>query len=177
MHPSPVALFDASPVIMNIYNPEITISDLSQMATECRYSLGNGDTVYEFDKIYTYADTGNYTITQLLSNQYGCRDTSTIDVRVDLGYKVFIPAAFTPNDDGLNDRFLVYGEDVSAFSMMIFNRWGEMLYSSYDMENGWDGRTRLNNDIIEGGSYLYMIKVKDRYGLEYKYKGEVTVLR
>ncbi|MFM2285418.1 MAG: hypothetical protein RLZZ543_915 [Bacteroidota bacterium] len=177
VHPSPVALFDASPVIMNIYNPEITISDLSQMATECRYSLGNGDTVYEFDKIYTYADTGNYTITQLLSNQYGCRDTSTIDVRVDLGYKVFIPSAFTPNDDGLNDRFLVYGEDVSAFSMMIFNRWGEMLYSSYDMENGWDGRTRLNNEIIEGGSYLYMIKVKDRYGLEYKYKGEVTVLR
>jgi gliding motility-associated-like protein len=141
------------------------------------YSLGNGDTVYEFDKIYTYQDTGTYTITQILSNEFGCQDTSFIDVRIDYGYKVFIPSAFTPNDDGLNDRFQIYGEDVKDFSLNIFNRWGQLLYSSYDMENGWDGRTRLSEKVVDGGLYIYAIKIKDKNGLDYTYKGEVTVLR
>ena len=177
VHPSPVAQFNATPLITTIFDPEITLSDLSLYATECSYAMGNGDTVYEFDKIYTYADTGSYVITQLLSNAYGCSDTAYINVRVDLGFKVFIPSCFTPNDDGVNDRFQVYGEDIRDFSITIFNRWGQLLYSSYDMENGWDGKTRLNENIIQGGSYIYNIKLKDRYGLDYTYKGEVTVLR
>lgn len=177
VHPSPISRFNVSPLQTTIFDPEITISDISQFATECMYSLGNGDTVYEFDKIYTYQDTGTYTITQILSNEFDCRDTSFIDVRIDYGYKVFIPSAFTPNDDGLNDRFQVYGEDVKDFSLNIFNRWGQLLYSSYDMENGWDGRTRLSENVVDGGLYIYAIKIKDKNGLDYTYKGEVTVLR
>ncbi len=177
VHPSPTSQFNVSPTVTTIFDPEVEISDLSTMATECMYLMGNGDTIAEFNTHYTYADTGSYVITQVLNNEFGCTDTSQMNVRIDLGFKVFIPTAFTPNDDGKNDRFRVYGEDVRDFSINIFNRWGQMIYSSYDIENGWDGRTLLNNTIVPGGLYIYAIKVKDRYGLDYTYKGEVTVLR
>ena len=52
-----------------------------------------------------------------------------------------------------------------------------MLYQSFDADNGWDGKTRLSDEPVQGGVYVYSIKLKDKYGLPYTYRGEVTVLR
>jgi gliding motility-associated-like protein len=124
-----------------------------------------------------YPDTGTFEVTQILRNDEGCTDTAYTTVRVDYGFHVYIPSAFTPNDDGLNDLFKVEGEDFEDFSIMIYNRWGQLLYSSFDPENGWDGKTRLSNDPVPGGVYVYTIKLKNRFGAPYTYRGEVTVLR
>ena len=177
VNPSPQAGFNVEPPMVNISFPEVLLTDVSQHADTCVFYMGNGDTLAAFEGMYSYADTGSFLITQVLSNTFGCRDTSVREMRVDLGYKVYIPTGFTPNDDGKNDVFRVYGEDFQSYSISIYNRWGELLYTSYDHENGWDGRTRLSNDIVPGGSYVYTIKLTDRYGLPYTYRGEVTVLR
>ena len=177
INPTPHAQFEAFPVVTSITAPEITITDYSTLGDECRYTMGNGDTLYSFDALYTYADTGSFVVTQLLSNAFGCSDTTSINIRVDLGYKVYIPSAFTPNDDGLNDVFRVYGEDFKEFSIAIYNRWGQLLYTSFDAENGWDGKVRLSDEPVPGGTYVYTIKLLDRYGLPYTYRGEITVLR
>ncbi|MEX1188864.1 MAG: choice-of-anchor L domain-containing protein [Bacteroidia bacterium] len=174
---TPLARFEAKPVYTTIVDPEIALNDLSLFADECSYSMGNGDTIFSFNHVYTYPDTGTYNVTQILSNSKGCTDTTSIEVRVDLGFKVYIPAAFTPNEDGLNDLFKVYGEEFTDFSMQVFNRWGQLLYQSFDADNGWDGKTRLSDEKVAGGVYIYTIELKDKFGLPYTYRGEVTVLR
>ncbi|MEZ5173955.1 MAG: gliding motility-associated C-terminal domain-containing protein [Bacteroidia bacterium] len=174
---TPDAAFEATPTYTTFVDPEIYITDLSSYATECVYSMGNGDSVFTFDHVYIYPDTGTYTITQILHNEAGCYDTAFATVRVDFGFKVYIPSAFTPNDDGLNDLFMVEGEDFENFSMMIYNRWGQLLYNSFDPENGWDGKTKLSNQPVPGGVYVYTIKLTSKFGVPYTYRGEVTVLR
>lgn len=174
---SPDAGFNASPLITNIVFPDVTFEDLSNHSDSCWYEMGNGDTIAAFDHVYTYSDTGSYQVAQILANEQGCRDTAYADIRVDIGIKVYIPSSFSPNDDGLNDYFKVYGEDFYDFSMVIYNRWGQQLYRSFDPENGWDGNTKLSDKPVPSGVYIYTVELKDRYGLPYTYNGNVTVLK
>jgi len=177
VNPSPVSAFSALPLLTTITNPLVIIEDLSRNATECHYLIGNIDTVFAFDKDYVFQDTGSYQVMQVLRNEFGCMDSSSQIVRIDLGYKVYIPTAFSPNNDGINDRFRIYGEDIYECEIMIFNRWGQLLYTSYDMENGWDGTIRTNNNPVVGGTYVYSISLKDKLGNKFDYDGTVTLLK
>jgi gliding motility-associated-like protein len=177
INPSPVSNFNVSPIVASIYDPEFTLNDYSTNADSCRYAMGNGDTISVFDTVYTYADTGSYLITQLVSNEFGCHDTSYTNVRVDFGYKIFIPTSFSPNDDGLNDRFTVYGEDILDFSMTVYNRWGQMLYRTFDKDNGWDGKTQLSESLVGNDTYFYVIKLRDKLGNLHIYEGNFNILR
>lgn len=177
VNPSPEAAFNLYPGnILTITDPTIEINDLSNNASTCFYTIGT-DSLFSFSTYYTFPDSGNYEVTQFLSNEFGCTDTTFQLVRVDIGYKVFIPGAFTPNDDGNNDVFRIYGEDIATAEIKIFNRWGELLYTSFDPENGWDGKTRLSDKVVPGGLYLYSIDLYDRFGNKYDYDGTVQVLR
>ena len=60
---------------------------------------------------------------------------------------------------------------------MIFNRWGQLLYRTYDIENGWDGTTQLSSTLVKNDVYLYEIKLKDKIGNNRTFKGNVTILR
>lgn len=175
--PSPRADFTLSPEVVQIIQPEMDFIDLSDDADEVYYIVNNVDTVYQAETTYTFPDTGIYTIRQVVSTQFGCVDSLTKQAVVELGYKVFIPTSFTPNDDGYNDVFKVYGEDVLSFEMIIFNRWGQKLYQSYDMENGWDGNSGLRTSPIDGGLYIYRIEVMQRNGLKNTFEGNIVLLK
>lgn len=177
VNPSPVSAFNLFPgTLISLTSPHIELSDFSVNASECIYVIGN-DSVFSFNTQYTFTDTGTYEIAQILSNEFGCIDTSMKTIRVDFGYKVYIPSSFTPNNDGKNDLFRIYGEDISRAEIKVFNRWGELLYTSYDFENGWDGTSRLSNTAAPGGVYLYVINLVDRNGNKFDYDGTVTILR
>jgi len=86
---------------------------------------------------------------------------------------IFIPSAFTPNDDGINDSFGVKGEGIQNFRMLIYNRWGEVIYSSTNPGEHWDGK--YNNEPVENGVYVYEVFAKG-FGKHPK-TGSVTLLR
>ncbi|MEO8087960.1 MAG: gliding motility-associated C-terminal domain-containing protein [Bacteroidota bacterium] len=86
---------------------------------------------------------------------------------------IFIPSAFTPNEDGINDSFGVKGEGIQNFKMLIYNRWGEVVYSSTNPTEHWDGK--FNNQPVENGVYVYEVFAKG-YGKHPK-AGSVTLLR
>jgi gliding motility-associated-like protein len=177
VNPSPQAAFNLYPGnVLTITDPTIEITDLSNNASDCYYTIGS-DSIFSFNTYYTFPDSGNYEVVQFLSNEFGCTDTTIQLVRVDIGYKVYIPGAFTPNDDGNNDVFRIYGEDIATAEIKIFNRWGELLYTSFDPENGWDGKTKLGDKVVPGGVYLYSIDLFDRFGNKYDYDGTIQVLR
>jgi gliding motility-associated-like protein len=88
---------------------------------------------------------------------------------------IFHPTAFTPNGDNLNDVFTVFGQYVVGFEMNIFNRWGELLYTTDDILAGWDGTFRGME--MPDGTYTFIAHITDRAGRTFKRSGSVLLLR
>ena len=91
----------------------------------------------------------------------------------------FVPNAFTPNDDGLNDDFIPKGsfEGIRAYSFTIWNRWGDKVFETNDYEIGWNGQRNNTGDIATPGVYAYLISYVDPLGKEQIVKGYCTLLR
>ncbi|MCR6641368.1 MAG: gliding motility-associated C-terminal domain-containing protein [Sporocytophaga sp.] len=78
--------------------------------------------------------------------------------------QIFTPTAFTPDKDGINDIFIPKGKFFTEFEMTVFNRWGEIVFHSTDINSGWDGLYK--GDVAKQDSYAYLIKAKDNRGRE-----------
>ena len=91
----------------------------------------------------------------------------------------YFPTSFTPDGDGINDDFGIRGfniDRVQEFSMVITNRWGEIIYSVEDINKSWNGENQVGNLAIPG-TYLWSIRIKDELGKQTRQIGEVTLLR
>jgi gliding motility-associated-like protein len=108
-------------------------------------------------------------------NDFGCKATDEVWVEVTNDYPVFIPNSFTPNNDGLNDVFLVYGQSIIQMEMLIFDRWQHQIFSSTDQLKGWDGTYR--GQIVKNDSYIYVINYKTYDGKKHTKTGFVDVVR
>jgi gliding motility-associated-like protein len=88
---------------------------------------------------------------------------------------LFYPAAFTPNGDNLNDLFNVYGQYITSFEMDIYNRWGELMFTTSQLDIGWDGTFKGN--AMPEGTYTFVANIKDLAGRTFKKSGTVLLLR
>ena len=104
----------------------------------------------------------------------GCTDTASIKTAVD-NKDFFIPNAFTPNNDGRNDLFKVYGSSVTAAEIKIYNQWGVMLYETKDNQKGWDGTHKNNPQPV--GLYVYVVKVRLSNEDTFIKKGTIRLIR
>ncbi len=89
--------------------------------------------------------------------------------------KILVPDAFSPNGDGLNDTFLVKGIYVDQYRMSVYNRWGEVVYTTTDKTQGWDGR--MKEQLAEQGQYMYRIEIIDLTGYQTVRTGAVLLVR
>lgn len=103
----------------------------------------------------------------------GCKLTKWVEIKFD-GI-LHVPNAFTPNGDGDNDIFYAYGKDIAEFEMMIFDRWGEKLFFTDNLDEGWDGTYK--GDLAKTETYVWKIKYKDVLGNPGELIGTVTLLR
>ncbi len=108
-------------------------------------------------------------------NEYNCKAQDEVCIEVTTNYNIYIPNIFTPNGDGLNDIFLVYGTGLSYFEMTIFDRWGEKLFVSKDQLTGWDGMYK--GQISKNDVYPYMIKYQSLDGKKHTRTGHVTLMK
>jgi gliding motility-associated-like protein len=108
-------------------------------------------------------------------NDYNCIATDEICVEVTTNYNIYIPNVFTPNDDGINDVFLVYGTGITKFEMTIFDRWGEKLFVSKDQLQGWDGTYK--GKLSKNDVYPYLIQYTALDGKKHTKSGHVTLLK
>lgn len=92
-----------------------------------------------------------------------------------LGNQIYIPNAFTPNNDGKNDVFLIYGNTIASAKMSIYTQWGQLIFQSDNVANGWDGTFKGVNQPI--GVYVFMVEVQLTDGSTVIKKGTVTLLR
>lgn len=126
-------------------------------------------------------DEGSYQLQVNFVDYNGCiAEPMTYDIVVTecVDFNVWIPNAFTPNDDGINKYFTIegYGFDVNTFSMRIYDRWGELLYFTTDINKPWKGRNELTNVPYQQDVYVYLIYLTDIYGIVHEYSGSVTII-
>lgn len=107
-------------------------------------------------------------------NGYGCVDYDTVCVYVTKDFNVYIPNAFTPNEDGYNDVFIPVGYGINEIRLTIFDRWGVQIFTSNETSIGWDGSHKGKQ--CEQGVYVYKAEVKTMAGHTVQYVGHVTLL-
>jgi gliding motility-associated-like protein len=117
--------------------------------------------------------TGCYVVEAL--NEFGCKATDEMCIEVTTEFGVYVPNAFSPNGDGVNDEFLISGFNITDITMDIFNRWGEKLFSSKDIAQGWKGT--FKSQPCEVAVYVYKITYKGLDGKKYDKTGHVTLNR
>jgi gliding motility-associated-like protein len=178
VYPLPEANFAATPLVASIMQSTITIADSSMGADFWNWNFGDNmtDTAHA-PKPHTYADTGSYLIMLVVSTDYGCKDTAYENVLIMPDFAFYIPNAFTPDGDGLNDTFSGKGIYILEYEMMIFDRWGNLIYQTVDYNHPWNGIANGGTEIAQRDVYVYVIKVKDIFMNEHKYRGTVTLVK
>ncbi|HXB10930.1 MAG TPA: gliding motility-associated C-terminal domain-containing protein, partial [Bacteroidia bacterium] len=116
------------------------------------------------------------TYTVVMTDSDGCSKTDSVRIYVSACSTVWIPNAFTPNGDEKNNVFAPKGVCMIAYSMQIFDRWGDLLYTTNDSKP-WDGRVRGGGSIVQEDTYIYLITATDGYLKQTKYLGRVTVIK
>ncbi|HTB31948.1 MAG TPA: PKD domain-containing protein [Bacteroidia bacterium] len=179
---NPVANFVATPQPTNILSPTIQFTDKSTDSYGIIYWWWNfGDNIDSVSSMenptHTYSDTGTFCAKLGVMNEHGCVDTIIDCIVIDPIFTLYIPSAFSPNGDGVNDVFIAVGNDVKSFEMYIFDRWGMQLFHSTDINNGWDGRAKAGGSICQEDTYVYMIKATDNKNIQHSYTGSVNLIK
>ena len=177
----PVAAFSTYPSQLESIDGYLTTNNGSENATEYQWNFGDGSIGSNLtEPTHSYADNvGNYTIQLVASNQGLCFDTAYVIIDVMESLIFYVPNTFTPDGDSYNEYFkpvFYSGFDSYDFTMLIFNRWGEIVWESHNYDIGWNGTYAGN--IIPDGVYTWKIEVKTSRNDERKaYVGHVNVLR
>ncbi len=100
-------------------------------------------------------------------------------VRVKDEFTLYIPTAFSPDYDGINDGFRAEGVgiDLDNYYIVIYDRWGEIIWKSNDLYDYWNGFAKTGDKMVQNGTYVWKIVCKDIYGNEHEKAGTVTVIR
>jgi gliding motility-associated-like protein len=177
VYTSPSAAFSTDGSEVSILDPTVKFYDQSTNAIAWEWDFGDGNISIVQNPVHTYAAKGTYNVRLVTFSQGGCSDTTYQTVDVNPETTLFLPNAFTPNGDGRNDIFLAEGMEITQFAMSIFDRWGNMIFASDDMQRGWNGKANNGNDVAQQDVYVYKVRYKDYRGRERQLMGHVSLVK
>lgn len=180
VNPSPVANFNFSPAKPTTWDTNVEFQNFSSGANEYYWIFDDMGTSQSENPALEYPkEEGEYPVTLIAINEFGCSDTAT-DVLTIFGELLFyVPNAFTPDGDSYNDQFLpimTSGFDPYTYNFKIFNRWGEVVFESQNHQVGWDGT--FKGEMMQDGVYIWQIEYKETIADKRSVKrGSVTLIR
>ncbi|MFN8235240.1 MAG: PKD domain-containing protein [Bacteroidia bacterium] len=178
VYENPQAAFTSNRVEASILDPWFEFRNLSVGASTYLWDFGDNRTLStDVNPMYVYGDTGTYQIVMTATSEHQCSDTAYGEVHVSGAVTVYIPNAFTPNSDGRNELFSVSGIGYTELQMIIFDRWGNMLFNQTSSNPGWNGMNMFNNSMCQQGVYVYKVIVKNIFNKQQEFKGTVSLLR
>ena len=176
---SPTAQFKVMPAVPSQpENPAMhfTFYNLSSHASSFVWTFGDTSAAdYNVHPDHLYDDYGTYTVTLIATSDNGCVDTAQYPLTVEEPRLFFIPNTFTPNNDGANDVFELYGRNVASYQLHVYDRLGEEVYSGNQDSAPWDGT--LNGKPLNTGVFVYWVEVVFNTGRTARRHGDVTLLR
>ncbi len=179
VYENPLPDFYVDPKNATVLEPVINIYENSLEATAWNWGFGDGTTSNSPDpQAHEYKDSGSYEIRLVVTNALGCVDSIIRNVNVSVPLSVYVPNSFTPNADGLNDVFLPKGEGINDYSLKIYDRWGNMVFISDDIEIGWDGIVDGGTEIAQQDVFVYVVEVSSvATSKTYVYRGTFELIK
>lgn len=147
------------------YSPDGDLLESIDVGTATSYSDASQDLT---NQTYIYRIVAT-------ANDGGLKQSISNVVEIIKEPNLYYPSAFTPNRDGLNDIFKVFSQYTNTFELRIFNRWGELLFTTEDLSQGWDGTYKGN--LMPEGTYVFRAKITDFAGREFDRSGSVVLLK
>lgn len=181
VHPLPKADFSFSPTEVYTFNPEVCFTNLS---------VGTISSLWDFDFVgingtsslsdpcnilFPSEEEKDFTVTLTTISEFGCMDSIQRIITISNNFIFYVPNAFSPNDDGINDEFKVIVKGIESYELLVFNKWGELMFSSTEVDSWWDGKHE--NAIVPAGVYIYKINLKGENRLVKEVIGHVNVIR
>jgi gliding motility-associated-like protein len=183
---NPDASFAQSTYVINEYNMEVSFNNSSSGASTYVWDFGdNSPNSTDVDPTHDYTNSpyGNYEVMLVAVSPAGCVDTAYSVVQIIEELIYYVPNSFTPDGDTYNQTFkpvFTSGFDIYDYSLIIYNRWGEVVFESRDATYGWDGSYGSKNqtEIVQDGTYTWVIDFKVSINDERKrINGHVNVIR
>jgi len=176
---NPVASFVADPQVASEDAPIIQFINQSIGASVYTWDFGDGaGESQNSNPAYTFSGSGDYTVTLYVANDAGCTDSTSMTVSVRPMFTIYIPNAFSPNGDGINDVFSPKGTgwNTDDYFMAIFNRWGQMLFKTTDVNHAWNGYMPDGINVAQDDVYTVLIYVRGFDGNVRQYYEQVVLL-
>lgn len=181
VYPLPTAAFQPNPYYMSEVNPTTSMQNSSLGAVSYAWDFGDATFSQNEEPTHTYAEEpGEYTIILSVVSDHGCVDTAQATVVVEEDLIYYVPNSFTPDGDQHNGIFkpvIESGFDPNSYRFYIFNRWGQLIFESKDIEEGWNGT--FDGVVAQDGTYTWKIEFKStlRRQVENVVTGHVNLLR
>ncbi len=176
---SPTAAFSFLPEELTSLTPVATFTDESIEAASWSWQFGESGSSFLQNPIFEFPDTGQQIITLVVTHESGCTDTARQIVDIIPQVTYFLPNAFTPNFDDLNDEFVGVGifDGMRNFQMQIFNRWGEQIFETTDPNIGWNGKKNNSGELSPSGVYVYQASFFNPRGQLIELRGYATLIK
>lgn len=178
----PIADFTMNPQPTDITNPiiQFTNESFGNVSNYWTITGGSPNSSTEVNPISEFSsDTaGTYLVGLTIENNYGCQDSTFRIVKIDGLYLFYIPNSFTPNGDFRNETFKPLGDGIDSknYHFMIFDRWGEKLFETDDLSEGWDGTYK--GEAVPTDVYVWKVKAKELYrNVNTEHSGHVNLIR
>lgn len=182
VQPKPIADFNHSPNPVMMFNTQVQLTNYSQNADSYEWFIEGGSPSYSQLKhvqtMFPDGVTGDYNVMLIATSDFGCSDTVEKVVIVLPEIILYAPNTFTPDNDEHNQSWGIFieGVDIYGFNLLIYNRWGEIIWETNDPYAKWDGT--YNGIPVQQGTYNWTISVKDLINdAKYEYQGYINLLR
>jgi gliding motility-associated-like protein len=184
VYPDPIAGFIINNGAGDIVRPTVELTNTSSKSTINYWNFGDGTFDYSGNNNpqHTYSDSGTYTICLLITDTHGCIDSVCDDVTIKPTWSFYIPNAFTPNGDGINEGFIGQSVNIIEHEMWIYDRWGLNIYGTGKTRNPetakpWNGRPNGSDQPVQNDVYVWVVRIKDVSGKSHQLIGHVTVVK
>jgi gliding motility-associated-like protein len=177
---NPIADFNYSPKELSIFTPNVTFYNNSQNATQYSWDFAGlgGSNEVNPSYLFNVPTDGDYLVCLEAENDIGCIDTACVKLYIEGEFSLYIPNAFTPNNDGRNEKFkpIIKGFDEENYNWYIFDRWGLQIYQTENENDGWNGKYMEKEAPID--TYVWRLKTKNKYsGKPIDLTGTFTLVR
>lgn len=175
VYPKPVAGFSSNPALATLENPLVSFNNNSQNADVYRWDFGDSITSMENSPGHLYKDRGTFVVKLIAQSSHACIDSMLSVVSV-VG-NTSVATAIAPFSNIEKNRVfypLPSGLNVSNYVFKVYNRWGNLVFSSTEPQNGWDGR--IGDQAVNAGAFVWVVTYRDYYGKEHKNGGTLMLV-
>jgi gliding motility-associated-like protein len=177
---SPVADFVFTPTDPSSLEPTVNFTDRSSDASSWNWRFANFATSTEANPVFTFPDSaGTYPVELIVRHPNGCTDSIEQLITLRSIDDFYVPNAFSPNNDGINDEFRGFGPlgGRQDFEMAVFSRWGDRVFYTRNPDEAWNGQKNNSGLELPSDAYVYYVTFKNASGAQITLKGLVNLLK